>query len=234
MYQLFNTPVWFNGFDLLIEAISLVVALFIAGYSWKLYKLSKENKYSYLSLAFILVALGLFFQIFTSGVLYYGSLRDVVADVLRPATGEGLQFADLFYRAAFFLQMLTMLGAWLLIFFISQRSRERLHRYYEVSQIFLFVYLITLISIVSNFTYFVFYLTSTVILGLSVLHYYKNYLNTQNKNAALVMTSFLLILFSNIFFVFVFLFPLAYVLGEIFMLFGFLLLLYTYRRVTRK
>ena len=30
MYQLFYTPSWFNGFDLVFEGISLIVALFIA------------------------------------------------------------------------------------------------------------------------------------------------------------------------------------------------------------
>lgn len=234
MYQLFYTPGWFNGFDLVVEGISLIIALLIAGYSWKAYKVSQENKFAYFSLAFILVALGLGCKMLTSGVLYYGSLRDVVADVLRPVAGQGLQFADLFYRGAFFLEMLSLLGAWLLIFFVSQKSRARLRQYYEVSQIALFAYLILLISFVSNFKYSVFYLTSAVILGMTVLNYYKNYLNTnRNKNAYLVMLSFLFILISNLFFIFVFLWQEFYVLGEIFLLIGFLILLYAYGKVKK-
>jgi len=234
MYQLFYTPGWFNGFDLVVEGISLIVALLIAAYSWKAYKVTRENKFGYFSFAFILVALGLGFKMFTSGVLYYSSLRNVVADVLAPAVGPQLQFADLFYRGAFFLEMLSFLGAWLLIFFVSQKSRERLHQYYEVSQIGLFAYLILLISFVSNFKYSVFYLTSAVILGMTVLNYYKNYLNTnRNKNARLVMLSFLFILISNLFFIFVFIWQNFYVLGEVFLLIGFLMLLSAYRKVRK-
>jgi hypothetical protein len=234
MYQLFYTPGWFNGFDLIVEGISLIVALLIAAYSWKAYKVTQENKFGYFSFAFLLAAFGLGCKIFTSGVLYYGSLRNVVAEVLAPAVGPQLQFADLFYRGAFFLEMLSLLGAWLLIFFVSQKSRERLHQYYEVSQIALFAYLILLISFVSNFKYSVFYLTSAVILGMTVLNYYKNYLNTnRNKNAYLVMLSFLFILISNLFFIFVFIWQEFYVLGEVFLLIGFLMLLSAYRKVRK-
>ena len=234
MYQLFYTPSWFNGFDLAFELIGLVITLLIAGYSWKVYQLSKENRFAYFSLAFVMVALGLVSKVFTSSVLYFIPVRDVVADVLVPVMGGTLNYSDLFYRAAFFGQMVLMLGAWLLIFFISQKSRERLRKYHEVSQLALFVYLILLISVVSNFKYSVFYLTSAVILGMTTLNYYKNYLNTNgNKKAFLVMLAFLFILFSNICYIFVFIWSSFYVLGEVFLLVGFLLLLYAYRQISK-
>ncbi|MFA6461747.1 MAG: hypothetical protein WCV90_05745 [Candidatus Woesearchaeota archaeon] len=235
MYQLFFTPSWFQGYDLVFEGISLIIALLIAGYSLKVYRMSKETKYGYFSFAFLFIALSLALKMFTYGVLYSSPLREATVTILGPAVGQGLEFADLFYRAAFFLQMVVMLGAWLLIFFISQKSRQRLHNFYEVSQMALFVYLIFLISVVSNFKYSVFYLTSAVILGLTVLNYFKNYLSTNcNRNAFLVMVSFMFMLFSNIAFIFVFLWDSMYVVGEVLLLVGFLLLLYTYNRVTKK
>jgi len=234
MYQLFFTPSWFNGYDLIFEGISLIVAFLIAAYSWKIYSMSKENRYAYFSLAFVLIGISLAIKMFTYGVLYFEPLRDGVATTLTLVVGNNLQFADLFYRAAFFLQMTGLLGAWMLIFFISQKSRERLHSYYEVSQIALFLYLILLICFVSNFKYSVFYLTSAVILGLTVLNYYKNYLNSKgNPKSLLVMAAFIFILFSNLSFIFVFLWDSLYVMGELFLLIGFLLLLYAYRQVKR-
>lgn len=237
MYRLFYTPIWFNGWDLVFEGIGLIVALLIAGYSWRIYRISKENKYGYFSLAFILVSLGFIFKLMTHGLLYYSSLRDLATAALVPVVGKGtvgINYSDLFFRGGFLLHMITMLGAWLLIFFISQKKQGRLKNYYEVSQIGLFVYLVVLISYVSNFKYFVFYLTSTVILGMVVLNYYKNYLNTGSRNAFSVMNSFILVLFSQFFFVFVFLWNELYVIGEVFLLLGFLLLLRTYRKVTRR
>ena len=234
MFRLFFTPGWFNGYDLLFDSIGLVVALLIAAYSWRIYLLNKENRFMYFSLAFLLVSLSLGFKIFTSGVLYYFPVRETVAQVLRPAAGSGLKYSALFYRAGFFFQMASMLGAWLVIFFISQKSRARLTKFYEVSQIGLFAYLLLLISVISNFKYVVFYLTSSVLLSLIVLNYYKNYLTTGKKNALMVMTPFVFILAGNLFLVFVFLNNSFYALGEILVVVGFLLLLYTYRKVVRR
>ncbi len=234
MFRLFFTPGWFNGFDLLFDSIGLVVALLIAAYSWRIYKLNNENRFLYFSLAFILVSISLSFKIFTSGVLYFFPVRETVAQVLRPAAGQGLRYSALFYRAGFFFQMASMLGAWLLIFLISQKSRARLTQFYELSQIGLFVYLVLLISVISNFEYVVFYLTSLVLLALIVLNYYKNYLTSKKKNALLVMSAFLFILAGHLFLVFMSVNNSFYVAGEMLMLFGFLLLLYTYRTIVKR
>ncbi len=235
MYRLFFTPTWFNGWDVVFNIVGLVIALLIAAYSYRLYRINKENKFAYFSLAFALVSLSLLFKTFTSSTLYFTPIRDVAADVLRPIAGPRLSLSHIYYRLGFFGEMISMLGAYLLIFFISQKSRERLRKFYEVSQIALFVYLLFLVTFVSNFQYFVFYLTNSVLLGLIVLNYYKNYLNTnRNARAFDVMLSFLLILIGNLVLVFVFAIPTLYVIGQLFILFGFLLLLHTYRRVTKR
>ncbi|MDP3734664.1 MAG: hypothetical protein Q8R37_05535 [Nanoarchaeota archaeon] len=215
--------------------ISLVVTMLIAAYSWRIYRINQENKFAYLSVAFILLSLGLLFKTFTGSVLYFTPVRDTIADVLRPVAGKGLAHSLVYYRAAFFLQMASMLSGWLLIFFISQKSRARLHRFHEVAQMALFVYFVVLISLVSNWRYSVFYTTSAVLLGLITLNYYKNYLNTnRNKKSFLVMFSFLVMLLGHIFLVFVFLSAGFYALGQLINLVGFLLLLYTYHSITRR
>ena len=235
MFRLFFTPGWFRGWDIFFDLIVVIITLLIAAYSWRLYRINHENRLAYFSLAFLLVSAGLLFKSFTSTVLYYTLIRDVAADVLRPVAGAGLSLSGLYYRAAFFLQMLSMLGAWLLLFFVSQKPRARLRKFYEVSQIALFAYLLILISIVSNFKYSVFYLTSSVILGLIALNYYKNYLNTGKKRPAFnVMLSFLFILAGNLALIFIFASNRFYVLGEVLMLIGFLILLFTYQKVTGK
>ena len=233
MYRLFFTPEWFNGFDLVFETIGLIIALMIAFYSYKIFRFSKENKFVYFSLAFVLVALGLGFKMFTSSVLYFFPLRESVAIVLKPVMGGGLTLADLFYRAAFFMQMSVMLSAWLLIFFISQKSRERLKKYHEISQIALFIYLILLISIVANFRYFIFYLTSAVILGMTVLNYYKNYLTKKSANSLRVFVAFICLMIAQFFFIFVFAANWFYFVAEIFTLIGFAIIAAVYMQVSR-
>ena len=236
MFQLFSTPDWFAVWDLLFSSIGFVVALLIAAYSWRLYSMQRmENKFAYFSVAFVLIALSFASKILTGSVLAYRPLRDVTAVVLAPLAGPSLVFSHLLYRFAFFFQMVTMLGGWLLIFFTSQKSRDRLHTFHELTQIGLFIYLVTLIAIVSNFRYEVFFLTCTVLLGLIVLHYYKNYTQRgRSRNAWMVTASFFLMLLGNIILTFVFLVPTVYVLGEFLILLGFLSLLYKYHAVTRR
>ena len=232
MFSLFSTPDWFNGIDLVFDSIVLVIALLVAGYSWKVYKTTSENKFGYFSLAFGLISLSFVFKLITHGVLYSGSLQVVADNVVSSFTAENNIFNDLLYRLGFFMQMSSMLGAWLLIFLISQKSRDRLKRFHELSQIGLFVYLILLLSLVSNFKYEIFYLTSMVILSITVLNYYKNYLNSdKNKNALIVLNSFFIIFLSQLFFLFMFLWDQFYFIGELLLLIGFLMILYVYRRI---
>ncbi|MBI2662237.1 hypothetical protein HYX11_02150 [Candidatus Woesearchaeota archaeon] len=233
MFRLFPTPIWFNSWDIAFGIVIFLVALLIAGYSWRIFRLHKENRFAYFALAFIMIASSLFFKVMTNGVLYFQPIRDTAANVLQPIATPNTLFADLFYRLGFFLEMAPMLGGLLLIYLVSQKKRERLNKYYEVSQIALFIYLVLLISIVSNFTFFVFYLTSTVLLALIVLNYYKNYLNNSNKNTFKVMIAFLLGMFANIFFIFVFIWEGFYFFGETLLLIGFLILLITYNRIMR-
>ena len=102
MFRLFFTPGWFNGWDIVFDLIGVVITFLIAAYSWRLFRVNKENRFAYFTLVFLLVSLGLLFKSFTSTVLYYTPVRDVAADLLRPGAGAGLSFSGLYYRAAFF------------------------------------------------------------------------------------------------------------------------------------
>src|SRR3989338_3094179 len=105
MFQLFFTPHWFNGWDILIEGIVLIVALLIAAYSWKIYRLNHENRYLYFAFALLLIGAGLLLKITTNSILYFLSVREIAAGVFRPVAGPQLEFSHLLYRAGFFLQM---------------------------------------------------------------------------------------------------------------------------------
>lgn len=231
MYRLFLTPEWFQGMDILFETVGLAAAFLIAAYAWRAYLLNKENRFFYFSLAFVLVGVSLLFKIFSSGVLYYTPIRDTVLDVLRPTVGQGLRYTNLYYGATFFLQVASLLGGWLLLFFVSQKPRPRLSKFDEVTQIALFGYLILLISAVAQFKHEVFYITASVLLALIVLNYYRNYVGNGHSSTYQVMLAFLFILIGHLFFVFIFVLPGLYVIGQLFLLAGFITLLYTQARI---
>ncbi len=235
MFNLFATPEWFNQLDILYGIISLVIALLITSYSWKVYKLSSDRRFAYFSIAFALVSFAYLCKLITYGNVYFHPVRTITGDILHPLAHQGGETArNLFYRAGFFLQMTSMLGAWLLVFLISQKSRDRLKQFHEMSQIVLFIYLVTLIGLISTFNYAVFFLTSLILLALIVLNYYRNFLNTGKKNAYLVMSSFFLIMFAQLLFIFVQYWDALYFVGQTLMLVAFLIILGVYRKVTKK
>ncbi len=234
MFNLFATPDWFNHLDIIFTAVTLLISLLISAYGWKIYKLSSDRRFAYFSFSFLLVSLAFLFKLITLGNVYFAPVREITGEILRPITKSGGEtYRNLFYRVGFFLQMASLLGSWLLIYLVSQKSRSRLKKYHELTQIGLFVYLVLLIAIVSTFVVPVFFVTSLVLLSLIVLNYYRNYLNTGKDNAWLVMVAFFLILLGHLAFIFIQYWEVLYFAGMSLMSLGFLLILIVYRMVTR-
>ena len=238
MFTLFQTPVWFQGLDLVFDLIAVLITLTITLYSSRIYHLSGEKKFFYFAVAFGLMSLGFVSKLITFSVIYAASAKFAVARTIEVVSGlpqgVGLSYRNLLYRAGFFLQMAATMGSLLLLYLLSQKARDRLNKMYEVSQIGLFTYLILLLAVVSTFEYRVFYLTNLVMLGLIVMHYYKNYLMSRSKHALRVMWSFGSLMIAQVFFLFIFVMPGLYFIGELFTLLGFGLILYTYVSIQKQ
>ena len=106
----------------------------------------------------------------------------------------------------------------------SHKLRDRL----------LLFYFIIIITFFSSYSYFLFHITAVVMLLIIIPHYLKNYLTRSHATSLCVLGSFLLILFSQFFFIFVLFDSRLYVVGEFLQLVGYLLLLGTYIVVLRK
>ena len=66
MLKFYFSPEWFHGIDSIFEIVSIIVALLIALYAYKIYKFSKVNKYKFFSWAFLLIAIAYIFKILTN------------------------------------------------------------------------------------------------------------------------------------------------------------------------
>ncbi len=237
MFTLFETPVWFAGFDLILDSIALIITLIISSYSYKLFKLSDDSKFAYFSLAFALMSTAFLFKLGTYTVIYFSITKEIIGESIVAVTNINsldVSFRDLIYRLGFFLQMTSTLGGLLLLYLVSQKSRDRLKKFYEVSQIALFGYFVVLISIVSTFKYFIFYLTSFVLLALIVLNYYQNYLHKKTVNSRRVLNAFICLFVAQLFFVFIFVANWFYFVAEILTLIGFAIIASVYIQVNRK
>src|SRR3989344_450750 len=64
------SPDWFYGFDSIIELIAIIASVLLVYYSYKCFKLTKENKYLYFSTAFLSITFAFISKILGTLAIY--------------------------------------------------------------------------------------------------------------------------------------------------------------------
>ena len=226
MIQVVYTPIWFYGKDLIIDVISAFVLLLIASFSIRYYKIEKKNKnYINLAISFFLIALSFSFKTLTNFTIYYKVLETKNFGLFS-LTYQLIKTSDILFFTGFLLyRLLTLLGLYML-YSIYQKKQPK-------SNIFLIIFFILTSTYFSQSAYYIFHLTSLVILSFVTFQYYKNFKKNRQSTAKLLTSSFAIIGISQIFFVFVNINNMIYVLAELTQLLGYLILLITFIKVLR-
>jgi len=222
------SPKWFYGFDSIIELIAIIVSVLLVYYSYKCFKLTKENKYLYFSTAFLSLTLGFIAKIFGTLVIYkptvtrtaLGSSIHQTFTKLTPYDINALAFITYFF--------FTLLG-FMILFLIISRLTWRNQR--VIALLIYFVFLATWISVIH---YQLFYLTTFVLLLLITYSYYNNYRKVKSEKARFVLIAFGTLLVSQAFFVFIIYSRTIYVLAELLQLLGFVYLLIPFIWIFKK
>jgi len=219
-------PLWFVGFDSLMEFVAFIIALAIAFQAFKGYRLTKQRTLLYVQFSFALLSAGL--------------LVDSLAG-----------FLGILARSLKGIEILTQVGY--TIYFLVQVLAYGILVYAYVSQTRTLstaspaLPLVSLSGITALQTS-----QSPVVKPLPLLEYHPiseivllflivyiafqtaiNYSATKERNALLVFLGFLLLALSHLFFILALLRPLFFVFGHVFQLLGFVSLLMMLLRVTR-
>jgi len=222
------SPEWFYGFDSVIESIAIIVSVLLVYYSYKCFKLTKENKYQYFSTAFLSLTLAFIAKII-------GTLAIYKPTITRSALGSSIHqtFTSLtpynINALAFIVYIFFMLLGFMILFLIISRLRWKNQR--VIALLLYFVFLATWIGVIH---YQLFYLTSFVLLLLITYSYYQNYKEIKSENARFVVIAFGILLVSQAFFVFVIYSRIIYVLAELIQLLGFVYLLIPFILIFKK
>ncbi len=222
MSRFIYSPAWFFGKDIFIDVLSVIVLLLIAYFSYRFYSLSREKKYAFFSTSYLVIALSFIFKIITNFSAYYNTqqIREVKRFVVKTVSASG---PTLFNVTYFFHRLLLLLG---LYFLYKTLDREQA----TADNIFI-IFFILLTTYFSTSAYFVFHLTSLMILMAVSWRYYVLYKARGNENTKRLYQSFSIIAVSSLVFIFVNLSKKLYVVAETIQLVGFLLLLYTFIKV---
>lgn len=191
------SPKWFYGFDSIIELIAIIISVLLVYYSYKCFKLTKENKYLYFSTAFLSITFA-----FTAKII--GTLAIYKPTITRTPIGSTIHqaFASLtpysINAIALIIHFFFILLGFMILFLIISRLTWKNQR--VIALLVYFVFLATWLSVIH---YQLFYLTSFVLLLLITYSYYQNYGEIKDEKARFVTIAFGILLVSQAFFIFV-------------------------------
>lgn len=216
MLSLLQGPSWFYGEGILIECLSAVTLALVAFVGLRHYHFVKERRWLWFSSSFVMLSTAYFGQAMLLLALGSRNLLAIEGGVLRVDIYYNLLPSTLLFIAVIGFRFLLLFGLLTLYYTLKQDSPK----------IYAFAaYLIAMLMYFSTSTYYVFHLTSLVILLVINNEYIIKYREKKNSVTKLLAWCFGVLAISQIPFILVVLHPLLYVAGEILQLLGFLLLL---------
>ena len=222
------SPKWFYGFDSVIELIAVIVSVLLVYYSYKCFKLTKENKYLYFSTAFLSITSAFIAKILGTLAIYKPTITRTAIGSTIHQTFSGLTPYDI-NAIALIIHYFFMLLGFMILFLIISKLTWKNQR--VIALLVYFAFLATWISVIH---YQLFYITSFVLLSLIAYSYYNNYKEVKSEKARFVVIAFGILFISQAFFVFVIYSRVIYVLAELIQLVGFVYLLIPFILIFKK
>ena len=193
MVKIVLTPDWFLGADVFIEFFSFVVLFIFSILSIRTYKLNKNRSFLYLGWGFGLIALAQLAAVITKLVLYYdiGPTQAIGNAII---TSQILNSVDIFYYAGFFFQRLLTLCGLYIIYRLPRKHKS-------IGDYFLVAYFILLSALVSTEFYYLFHLTSLLLLVMIIGNYYEIYRKNRFVNTKILIVAFSMLALSQLIFI---------------------------------
>ncbi len=212
------SPRWFFGIDNLLDLFSVITTLLISFYSFRLYKFSRKRSYLSFSISFFIITLAFLAKIVTNAILYSPAITQWIHDCCAITRSIMGQSNILFILGQLAFRFLFLLG-FFSVYWVLSKSKER-------NKFPFIIYLLAAVTLGSAYSYMLFGLTGIVILTYIVHYYQLTYRKNRKTATLLTLSSFVLILLSQLVFIFLFVDLRLYVVSEIIQLAGYLLLLY--------
>ena len=210
------TPDWFLANDILISVFSFLILFLFFVFAIRSYKLSEKRRALYLGAGFFLIALAELAIIFTKLILY--SNAPAVSSIGQAIiTANFVSSVDIFYHIGFFFhKFFTLLGLYIIY---------KLPKIRKPSIDFLIIiYLIGLVSLLSESMYYFYNLTALIFLMLIIRNYVKIYMENMAINTKILLFAFGLLAVGHCLFL-LSVFNFMYVSGQIVQLVSYIILL---------
>lgn len=205
-------------FDIWVELFSLVITLFIVGFSYRAYRLTKQKRNLYFSFAFLLISAGLFLTILFNSIIDFEETPVLVRGFLPISHIAGLLL---------FSSMLCITAGTMTIFLLNEQLKSRK----TIFLLFMFVFLST---VVAHYFYFTYHLVLFIILSLILNYYTWHYKKLRTTISLLIMLAFAGLTISQAVMFFIPYATIFYVIGHAIQLVSYILLLFMFIILYRK
>ncbi len=228
--DLIYRPEWFIPTEFVFEIISIVITLIIFIYSYKIYKLSNNKRYYYLSLGFLAMAMGFLFKVINSSVvlfnLNHGFFVKVYESLIIPIVRH-----TYVYTASLILYAFLILSGYIIISCLALNIKSK-----KVIFSLLFIAFLAAILIRQARSFTFFYFFAFFLLAAHILPYmYENFKKQKSQTSFLVFLSFLFLTLANLVFIGITNYGVKlYIIGQSLSLVGYILLMINLVLVLRK
>ncbi len=203
-----NGPQWFHMFDSIFQIVFALITLGISFFSYKVFHFTKQNKFKYFSLSFLLVAIGYLIVSFSNLLVYLGIYDGIISRL------NEFNVANAFFLAF----ILFLLMGYMLLIIISMNLKNKRLVALLLSVVMLFV--------AFSYQYYLkFHMVSLLLLAFIALQFYENYKSKKHVNSGMVFASFYLLAFAELFFIATPFMTISYVFAHGLQLIGFSLML---------
>ena len=217
------TPDWFLGSDVSIEIFSFLILFIISILAFRNYKLSEKKSTLHLGLGFLFIAIAGFASVIAKFPIYYdfGIVKEIGNAVVNY---DIVRTVDVFYYICFFFsRFFTLLG----LYVLYKLPLERIS-----GEFFLYVYFITIISILSQPFYYVHHFTALLLIIFIINKYYKIYLKEKAGNTKILVLAFAILGLAQVVFLFSKL-AFIYAVGQMIQLIAYIALLMLIIRIVQ-
>lgn len=217
MIELHYGPAWFNIGAILIDFIGIVVLFLLGLFSFKYYNINKGKGYLKLGISFWLICVSFIFKMFTNVANYYVSFMDRDLGGVNTVLETVRSYNIVSNLSFLFMVFFGLLGLYVL-YSVYQTRQPR-------SNSMLIVYFILILTYFSSPAYYLFHLTSFILLLLITIQFYNRYLKAGHNRTKLLSYGFGIIALSQAAFMFIGINQYIYVISELIQLIGYVLLL---------
>jgi len=207
-------PSWFLPYSIIFWIASSFVTLLISAWSYKIYKLSKQDKHFYFALGFGFISLG-YVAIAVSNILLIGPVSTFVRKLFQIFDFGFLTYIILIFMGYLALSIVTL----------------EIHMKKAIA----LIASLLLLLVIFSYQYTIkFHMVSFVMLFFLAMQFYQNYLKKRSFNSGLVFTSFYLMTIAQPLFILgIIYYAICGIAAHLLQIVAYMLLLWVFVRVVK-